>query len=758
MDDDDGVANSTYYSGVRHKKTQGTLALTDEELRYPASHLAVAWSDVSKHQVSPASYPKCLLKLILKSPYGGGSSGGNGNAEPHDGGTAIPTSSASSSSSSSLTFQMQTREDLERIRRDVTERLQALAGRESPGASPSASSSGRRRDSKKRSFEDMNSDGGGGGGDDNNKSTPRTFGVLDPVSTAVTRSALLASDPQLRQQHRFLVMETQTVTEEDFWESHRAEVEDESARLAGVARPGTSSLLRSHLPVHAGKVTLGVEEMRQIFLLYPAVHRAYEDKVPLELSDEQFWRKYLESEFFHRDRGRIGMLAREHGASAENDRASKTTSKAAAGGAGVGSSTAASSAGPSLEEQDARAAAVGADDMFSRYDRKLREQQERAGGARGSVSGKVLGRDLAVGQFDLASTLATDRGKLLEGPRDYAPPNATAGDLGSRVIQKYNRHWAMVLHPEEAVAGADWVQVARKSIKDALPEEAQAGGGIVEEMDRLVRYANAAEEDANHALGLGVDDAEYETLSLKNVEAYYSGSLRPKGSAPGGSDAEVEAAKRHAVFARSMVQKSEALLATLEPSTAPSGSQLPRSCFPPPELGRQLLSALTKKMAQDSKSEAVSVELAQKLPEDFRKSLHSYFRRSSELLRHFFGLRKLQEEVALAAEAEAADAKMADAAPSSGPLNSSSSPASSLLSPVYGEKLSRIVRGMETFYREMEGMRKALPQTETGETMRKMCLPIMDQLDWAFQLHREGARSRGPGGAVGGGFVAVDEN
>jgi transcription initiation factor TFIIH subunit 1 len=33
-----------------------------------------------------------------------------------------------------------------------------------------------------------------------------------------------------------------------------------------------------------------------------------------------------------------------------------------------------------------------------------------------------------------------------------------------------------------------------------------------------------------------------------------------------------------------------------------------------------------------------------------------------------------------------------------------------------------------------------------------MCLPIMDQLDWAFKLHREGS-----GGGGGGGFVAVEE-
>jgi hypothetical protein len=47
------------------------------------------------------------------------------------------------------------------------------------------------------------------------------------------------------------------------------------------------------------------------------------------------------------------------------------------------------------------------------------------------------------------------------------------------VIQKYNRHWAMVMHPEDAVAGSDLMQVARKSVLDVIPgdEDAKAGGG-----------------------------------------------------------------------------------------------------------------------------------------------------------------------------------------------------------------------------------------------------------------------------------------
>jgi len=49
----------------------------------------------------------------------------------------------------------------------------------------------------------------------------------------------------------------------------------------------------------------------------------------------------------------------------------------------------------------------------------------------------------------------------------------------------------------------------------------------------------------------------------------------------------------------------------------------------------------------------------------------------------------------------------------------------------------------------MEIIRKGLPLSKSGEIMRKMCLPIMHQLDYAFKLNRDGA-----GG--GGGFVTVE--
>jgi transcription initiation factor TFIIH subunit 1 len=315
---------SSTYDSIIHKKAGGKLMLSDNGLIFhPSSSTTtspIAWNIITKHQVSPASYPKSLLKLVLVDGR-------------------------------SSTYQFASRPELERIRKEITSRLQVYHTQQQQTQTQSASSttasststniSGKKRPhSETTTIKTVLSYG---------KTTNGSFGELDATALAVTRSSLLAANPSLRSQHQYLVQETTTLTEDDFWNTHQDLLEEEYARISGMTRAGTSSLLQAHLQLLTGRVTLGVEEMRQIFSLYPAVHKAYEEKVPLELSDEQFWRKYLESEYFHRDRGRIGAASRGGGSSQENGNTKKSKL-------------------PSLEEQEARAAAVGTDDLFSRYD------------------------------------------------------------------------------------------------------------------------------------------------------------------------------------------------------------------------------------------------------------------------------------------------------------------------------------------------------------------------------------------------------
>eukprot|EP00536_Pseudo-nitzschia_multiseries_P014530 jgi/Psemu1/262244/estExt_Genewise1Plus.C_7190027 len=636
----------------------------------------LSWSKISKHQVSPANFPRPLLKIILVE--------GAGKA---------------------LTFQLSERSELERIRKEITDRLGAFHSQHVSLMHGSGNSS-------------LLATG---------FTTTASYGDLDPTSLAVTRSSLLASNPTLRSQHKYLVEESQTVSEEDFWKTHSSLLEEEYARISGITRAGTSSLLQSHLQVLTGRITLGVEEMRQIFIMYPAVHKAYEEKVPLELSDEQFWRKYLESEYFHRDRGRVGAASgRQHAASGDTSAANEKKNKQAAADA---------------KDQAARAAVVAADDLFSRYDQKLRESGQLDDGQKR----RKWGTHLAIGQFDLASTFETERGNLLEGPKDNHPHynSIAAGGtgeenntIGAKVIQKYNRHWAMVLNPEEAVAGSNLMEVARHSVQDAIPNDpdAMAGGGWDDEMQRLVGFAMASAETANHALGIGESD-EYETLTLKNVDVYYNKG-NDHGAAAAGSQKQAadDKRKQNAMFANLMNQKMKKSLEEYRTKNAnPTASSLAaqlEDAFPPPSHGRLLLVALTRRMQSDSKTDADTLEVVNSLPVEFKKRLHSYFRRASELLRHFFGLRKLAQETSDDGDDETNHA--------------------------YKQKLEKIKDGLRTLHGEIDAMRHEQEVTsEKGKTMAGMCKQIMDQLNWAFKSSEEGANT-GFTASGSGGFTTVE--
>lgn len=616
--------SDSMYSPVYHKNREGSISLTIEKLVFRSSQASsgmgnlveITWSTVIKHQVSPANYPKPLLKVVIPGK--------------------------------NHTFQMINRQELERVRKDITNRLRSnRTNLERDAALQTTDSTPLRK-----TF---------AGG------IPSKFDHLDPNALAVSRSTILASNPALRQQHQQLVIETKTLSEEDFWATHSGLLEEEYARISGITKPGMSSVMQSYLPT-SGKVILAVEEMRQIFILYPAVHKAYEEKVPLEMSDEQFWRKYLESEFFHRDRGRIGSASSNR----NNAGVGKTEKEAPA---------------LSSEQQEARAAAIGTDDIFSRYDQKLREQHTDSN----ERKRKRWGQKLAVGQFDLASTYMSDRGTILEGPRDYFPSNPNDDEKGTRVINKYNRHWAMVLHPEQAVAGSNLIEVSRQSSRDT-------------ESTRI--FVLDTDSEMRGLLKSLVPDEDDE-LTLQNVEAYYTGQMKP-ANVHAQSKNDEEEKKRHVLLAQAVSQKISDRKSSLLSSKGNPNLTF-ESCFPPPELAKQLLVALTQKMAKDSRTESQSLKKFESFPVEFREQLQQYFRRTSELLRHFYSLRKLGS----AAEA----------------------------------KLNRIVEAMEKVYRDIDTTRKALPQEESGMIMSKMSLSIMSQLDWAFKVHREREG--------GGGFVSV---
>ena len=171
-----------------------------------------------------------------------------------------------------------------------------------------------------------------------------------------------------------------------------------------------------------------------------------------------------------------------------------------------------------LAQENARVAAASSNDLFARMEVEL--LKDNGSNKRRHV---VKGKNLAVGQFDLTSTANTDRGeKLLLRGNDWEPSEMKGvGSRNSRggsqvvgkkqkVIDKYNRHWAMVLNSSVVTAKCDLKQeMAQRSVTKALPgdDDANAGGGRHGEMEELVDRAS------------GDIDGLFRDLDLKNVKA-----------------------------------------------------------------------------------------------------------------------------------------------------------------------------------------------------------------------------------------------
>ena len=746
---------STTYQHVNHKKIEGTMILTNSTITfYPISKaetmrsVSNSWNSVSKHQVSPASHRKYLLKITLSSQ------------------TSTPSPS---SPSLSITFQLKTREDLERIRKDVSKRLTECRRILAQNATPTP-------DSRKRSIHDtyklptssqqtqnpaLRTVSNQKNTDLCNEELPSTsFTTFYPTTTAVTRSCILSSNPALRLQHSILtqnqnISKTNTNTgnqsplmsEKDFWSAHSQTTAATESALHGLTSKGQPSTLKSSLNLLTGKIKIGVEEMRQVFILYPAVHKAYEEKVPLDMSEELFWRKYLESEYFHRDRGRLGshigrMCKNERLEKQKSDKSKADKNNANASGSAVKEKDDADKVNAVEEdkmknnerEENARVAAASADDIFSRVDVELSKKDSGSNNSNKVEIGCGIGVNSAVGQFDLTATANTERGgKVLLNAQDLHPDGSDSRSKGSLVINKYNRHWAMVLNPGEATAGCDLMTLAQKSKSKYLrgDEDAKFAGGVGREMERLVGFANAEGEMVNHVKGIGHDDINYDNedetgeinydcfkeLNLNNIDAYSCSASVKKIT--NFSDLE-----KKAEFSKYMAKEMMVMINPILKNQSihrNEDSFFSTSAFPSPKLGRMILEKMTVKMAQDSETEANVLKMVNDLPDSFKKRLSHYFLRSSELLRHFFALRNVIEE-----------AKH---------NNNGASEGSST------KKLKKIAKGIESVHGEIRAMREE-PHTAKVETMRRLCLSIEEQLSSAIQLHQ----SIGGGGF---GFVQV---
>eukprot|EP01133_Synstelium_polycarpum_P006917 gene6917-8043_t len=119
------------------------------------------------------------------------------------------------------------------------------------------------------------------------------------------RVVLLSSNPSLKALFNDLVGGG-TISEADFWESRKAMLVNDSMR-SDKQNMGLPSIFLSDVrptteSVSTVKYRLTPSIIHQIFIQNPSVERAFKDNVPLKISEVEFWKKYLSSKYYYRDR------------------------------------------------------------------------------------------------------------------------------------------------------------------------------------------------------------------------------------------------------------------------------------------------------------------------------------------------------------------------------------------------------------------------------------------------------------------------
>jgi hypothetical protein len=261
------------------------------------------------------------------------------------------------------------------------------------------------------------------------KSTTKPKASTAPAESR-RRTKVLAADPKLAQRYTELV-KGGVITEQEFWTQKECRTRINAERWKG-QKTGESNALMADLRSSSSSsqmisYSLNAKQIHSIFVQYPAVHRAFQDKVPNELTEKEFWLKYVQSRFFHRDRGR----------------------------------------------QDAGASGVNSDDLFTPYDtggdQLPRQESAKGGMLRGEVDPLM---DLTSTDGDMLRVRVHDiEAKTKTSVPAYAATKASIKEAqAAAVINKLNRHAFLVLDPP---AGANTAQSSNDII-----QVTGVGGGL----------------------------------------------------------------------------------------------------------------------------------------------------------------------------------------------------------------------------------------------------------------------------------------
>ncbi|KAG0174169.1 RNA polymerase II transcription factor B subunit 1 [Apophysomyces sp. BC1015] len=297
-------------ASVLYKSNEGTLFVTPWRVAWqqqgsPRLNPSISYSEIASLQQTPETAEKVLLKITTQEP-----------------------------SNRKYTFHFTSPKALterEAIKSQVAELFSRARGLSTPSAvatpapmTPASSAAPSPLPSSIATPTIVN--GGGGGG--TTTATPPSSTVLSTPSSSSTgspapasphtwrheeftaRKQLLSTSKELHMLHMELVVTGRNVSEEEFWSSPYVKRIRQKLKKDAVSREGrlkgkSSKMVELKPGQQEGsdvKYTLTSQIIHNIFTEFPSVRRAFDVNVPDKLSEQQFWKRFLASEFFHRSR------------------------------------------------------------------------------------------------------------------------------------------------------------------------------------------------------------------------------------------------------------------------------------------------------------------------------------------------------------------------------------------------------------------------------------------------------------------------